>query len=558
MKIKTKILLSAFLSILFLGLVVISLVIYDIRKNNEKSIADVEKAYIAAQEQKLREVIELAKNSIKDLYENNSMDKETLKQEAKKRLRNAWYSNDGYIFTYDGSGTNMVLPPKPSLEGKNLIDLKDKNNVYIIRELLQKAKSGGGFVRYIWPKPSKNNQEVPKLSYAIYLEKWDWMIGTGIYIDDIDDYIGKIKEEHAASLKKMIAIIIGITFLLIIVVTIILNFLLNRIIKPINDVTNDLKTIAEGEGDLTKQIDIKSNDETGILARYFNLFIAKLREIIQAVKDNSNSLASSTSELSATSEELARTFNDQANQVSTVASAVAELEATSQGILSAIKESDNMSKNAVEVTKDGKVVLDRLIKELNTLENKMTSLGNTIKNLTQSSSEIGNILSTINDIADQTNLLALNAAIEAARAGEHGRGFAVVADEVRKLAEKTQSSTKEIESIVKSVQKETTLSEKNMEESTETIEKSLKTITETNEKFEEIMRMVQELANKNISIGISTEEQFKAIEDISKSIQSISAGIEQSSKAVEEVARTISDIEKESLSLDTLVNKFRT
>jgi len=97
-----------------------------------------------------------------------------------------------------------------------------------------------------------------------------------------------------------------------------------------------------------------------------------------------------------------------------------------------------------------------------------------------------------------------------------------------------------------------------MEESTETIEKSLKTITETNEKFEEIMRMVQELANKNISIGISTEEQFKAIEDISKSIQSISAGIEQSSKAVEEVARTISDIEKESLSLDTLVNKFRT
>lgn len=558
MKIKTKILIYTFLPILFLITLVISYLIYTEKKNSKEAIKNLESSYISVQQQRLKDLMELTKNSIKDLYDNDMEDRAKLQDEAKKRLRNMFYDKDGYVFVFDRNGTNLVHPQNPSLEGKNLINLKDKDGVYIVKELIEKAKGGGGFVRYVWLKTTKNNKEVPKLSYAIYLEKWDWMMGTGIYIDDIDDYINVIKEKQSALLKKNIYVLVGISILTLIAVFVVLNFVINKIIGSLNLVVDDLKLIAEGEGDLTNKINVESKDEIGTLAKYFNQFVMKLREIIQYVKDNSTSLASSTAELSATTEELLRTSSDQASQVTAVASAVAELEATSQGILTAIKESDNLSKSAVSSTKEGKLIVDRLIEEINDLKHKMDTLNDTIRNLSSSSSEIGNILNTINDIADQTNLLALNAAIEAARAGEHGRGFAVVADEVRKLAEKTQNSTKEIESIVKSVQNETNLSEKNMMESIETIENSLKTMAETNTKFEQIMKMVEEVANKNASIGISTEEQFKAIEDISRSIQSISAGIEESSKAVEEVANTIMSIDKESADLQQIVKKFKT
>jgi two-component system NarL family sensor kinase len=233
MKIKSKILLSAFLFILFLEAVILSIVIYEIKKSNEETISNIKKYYISTQEQRLKNLVELYKSSIKDLYENNTLDKSTLQAEAKKRLRNMFYDRNGYIFfVYDGTGANVLPPVKPYFEGKNLINMKDRNNVFFIKKLLYKAKSGGGVVRYyIWPKTSKNNQEAPELSYVIYLKNWDWMMGAGVYTDDIDYYIGKIKEKNAASLKKTISYIVGITILLIILVDLLLNFLFNKIIN---------------------------------------------------------------------------------------------------------------------------------------------------------------------------------------------------------------------------------------------------------------------------------------------------------------------------------------
>jgi len=121
---------------------------------------------------------------------------------SKKRLSNLIYGNDDYIFVYDGNGICLVSPIITDVIGKNLIGRKDSNNVYFIKDLIEAGKAGGGFVKYVWPKKSKNNQEVPKLSYAIYLEKWNWMVGTGIYIDDLDTYINAAKDKQSIELKK--------------------------------------------------------------------------------------------------------------------------------------------------------------------------------------------------------------------------------------------------------------------------------------------------------------------------------------------------------------------
>lgn len=441
---------------------------------------------------------------------------------------------------------------------KSLIDVKDKNNVYYIRELINVAKSGGGFVNYVWPKKSKNDQDVPKLSYAIYLEKWNWIMGTGIYLDDVDDYIESVKAGQNKVLKSTIYQLVISALVIYVIAIFLLNFIFDKIIKRINLVTNDLKIIAEGEGDLTKVIEVEAKDETGILAKYFNMFILKLREIIQTVKDNANTVAASTSQLAATSEELSRTAADESAQLSSVASAVAELESTAQGILNSIRESDLLSKNTLDVTGEGKDMLNKLIKEMESLNKKMTNLNDTIVAFISTSNDIGGILATINDIADQTNLLALNAAIEAARAGEHGRGFAVVADEVRKLAEKTQHSTKEIEVMIRNLQKEAKGSEENMSEFRSTVDNVLIAIESTNKKFDDILKLVKEVANKNSIIGNSTEEQFKAIEDISRSIQTISSGFEESTRAIQNVSQTAEDLERESSNLKAIVGKFKT
>lgn len=501
--------------------------------------------------------MELAKNSIKDLYDDDSGDITVRQEEAKKRLSNMLYDKDGYIFVFDNNGITLVHINK-SLIGKSLIDVKDKNNVYILRELFNVAKSGGGFVKYVWPKKSKNDQDVPKLSYAIYLEKWNWIMGTGIYIDDVDDYIESVKAAQNKVLKSTIYQLVISAMVIYVIAIFLLNFIFDKIIKRINLVTNDLKIIAEGEGDLTKVIEVEAKDETGILAKYFNMFILKLREIIQTVKYNVNTVAASTSQLAATSEELSRTAADESAQLSSVASAVAELESTAQGILNSIRESDLLSKNTLDVTAEGKDMLNKLIKEMESLNKKMTNLNDTIVAFISTSNDIGGILATINDIADQTNLLALNAAIEAARAGEHGRGFAVVADEVRKLAEKTQHSTKEIEVMIRNLQKEAKGSEENMSEFRSTVDNVLIAIESTNKKFDDILQLVKEVANKNSIIGNSTEEQFKANEDISRSIQTISSGFEESTRAIQNVSQTAVDLERESSNLKAIVGKFKT
>ncbi|MCD8554865.1 methyl-accepting chemotaxis protein [Seleniivibrio sp.] len=557
LSIRYKIALMAVVPVLLTALFLSIFTYYQLKKIGESEIADFSESMRFAKEQELKQYIDMALSSIKDIYDNASADDEEAKAKVAAKIQSLYYGKDGYVFLNDADGIALANRAKPELIGQNLIDMQDKNGVYLFKELIAAAEKGGGYVSYQWFKASKGT-EVEKLSYAVALKKWNWVMGTGFYIDDIQDAVNAKEARLKKVIAKTIMIIVGMSILItfgIVIVAFVLSSVLTKSIKAINQF---LKEVSDGEGDLTRDLPVLSNDEMGEMAQHFNKFIGKLNEIISIVKDGSENVASASTELASTTEELTVTFQDQASQVTSVASATEEISVTSQQVMQSISEANDQAANAEHLTKSGKEQLLTSVSEVMGIKEKVEKLGKTIDSLANSSSEIGNITNVINDIADQTNLLALNAAIEAARAGEHGRGFAVVADEVRKLAERTQSATKEIENIIISLQNETKTATKDMEEATNKVVSGAKAIESTETVFEQIVDSVGNINATNQTINSSIQEQVTAIANINDNAQVISSGIDESSNALAQVTTTVADLQKQADDLHSMVSRFKT
>jgi methyl-accepting chemotaxis protein len=303
---------------------------------------------------------------------------------------------------------------------------------------------------------------------------------------------------------------------------------------------------------------VKGNDEIGEMAGHFNRFVKKLNEIINTVKDSARQVAAGSTQLSATSEQLAVSFGDQSSQIVATASATEEISVSSEEVLRSLDEMKDKTETADKNITAGRAKLLSAVKEITDIKSNVDNLGATVDNLSQSSRRIGNILNVINDIADQANLLALNAAIEAARAGEHGRGFAVVADEVRKLAERSQSAIKEIDSIITALQNEADVASESMSKAKGKVEGGVEIIEETQSFFDRIVESVKLIDTTSGIIAASVEEQVTAIQNINQNTQVISGNIERSSMSIDEIATTVSELSKQAEGLEELVGRFRT
>ncbi|MGE4319467.1 MAG: methyl-accepting chemotaxis protein [Deferribacterales bacterium] len=299
------------------------------------------------------------------------------------------------------------------------------------------------------------------------------------------------------------------------------------------------------DGDFTNTLDINQKDEVGQFAKALESMRHSLKDVIEVIVHSSNSVASASTELASTTEELASTFSDQASQVSMVATAVEQISTSSTQVLASINEVKDKSDSANGLTCEGQTCIHSANDVMFKIQHNVEELGTTVAGLARSSEEIGNILLVINDIADQTNLLALNAAIEAARAGEHGRGFAVVADEVRKLAERTQTSIQEIESIISSFVRETSKTNSEMQTAKTYVTEGVGKLDDTNKIFERIVAAVEEIGNASSIIRTAMEEQVTAINNINDNAHVISSGLEESSAAVNQVSATVADLQKQ-------------
>jgi methyl-accepting chemotaxis protein len=411
-------------------------------------------------------------------------------------------------------------------------------------------KSGKGYVTYNWPKPKAgggtSDELYPKLSYVKKFEPWGLLIGSGIYVDDVDAAVNH-RAWHTA----------GIVLATTIVLLLLAGLLRRSITRPLDEVAYAMNKIVEGDGDLTQRLAEHGGKEVERLASGFNLFAAKIQHAMLRVVEATHLINADSARLSSVAQQTGASIKQQDMETESVSLAV-------QGMLEKVRHVAASAGNAVTATQQadseantGKKVVGETIASIQSVANEVGHAAQVISELAEDSRNIGTILDTIKGIADQTNLLALNAAIEAARAGEQGRGFAVVADEVRKLAQSTQEATAQIQKLIERLQEKSLAAVKVMEEGRERVDASVGQAGSAGESLDKIARAVASIRDMNGEIASSAKEQLGVAEGINASLATINQMASETSAGVRSTEDAVADLAKLLDQLKVLVSQFK-
>ncbi len=361
------------------------------------------------------------------------------------------------------------------------------------------------------------------------------------------------KAQSSAYSNVIIAIITGIIF------SILSYFIaLKTIVNPITNVSQNLQLIAEQGGDLTQSINTTGNDEISDLAKAFNLFIASTRDIIHQVKKSSDDISNESNVLNKIIDDTNKGAINQKAETEQVASAVSELVATVSSVAAHAEEATQVSQTANSNTQQGRKLVQETVSNIKTLSLDMDQATSVINDVQAGAEKIGSVLDVIKGIAEQTNLLALNAAIEAARAGEQGRGFAVVADEVRTLASRTQESTTEIQAMIDGLQEGTRNAVNVILKSHVQTEESAKSASQADEALDAIVSAISSINDINHQIAIATKEQQIASTMIGSNAENIYSIAESTAEKTNDAQASTRQLLANSSNMAELVSKFKT
>ena len=398
--------------------------------------------------------------------------------------------------------------------------------------------------------------------FGIAPEDWFKTITEKINVmKDIEDFLAKgtinVADTLASEAKRALVFSIALSIILISITLVIGSLVMFSITSPLSRMLHMLKDIAEGEGDLTHRLEEDRKDEFGELSHWFNRFVDNIHTIISQVAGNTCQVTAAASQLQSTAEQIATAAEEVACQSITVATASEEMSATSNDISHNCSLASEISNRANQTATGGATVVQETLEGMQNIAERVQESARTVASLGARSDQIGAIVGTIEDIADQTNLLALNAAIEAARAGEQGRGFAVVADEVRALAERTTRATKEIGTMIRAIQNETAGAVNSMENGVREVEKGMDSSRKSGDALQQIVEAISDVSMQVHQIATAAEEQTAVTGEISSNIHQITDVVSDTARGAHETAAAASQLSSLATELQNMVGRFK-